>query len=261
MRQAKMAQSERPDTLIVPCMIDARWEGVATSLDPESDSIIPSNFTDLSALGPFWDRAPRRPLPAGLTHGNIPIPLEWAGLLNKKDYATGFNGSMSAMETLLDNFVRRGESAAWFTPPRFREAGDGSNDPSSPDSIRNDIARTVAAIASLVIADGMSRSAYMWEPGLVLRNSAGTNLWQLLWFQEGEESDPRNITDCDLGIWYPVYWEVHRYGWGYGLRGASHLWHSHVPLPRVAGCGVRGLCGLVPDLGRRLGEQGVGGNV
>ncbi|KAM5342088.1 hypothetical protein ACJ41O_015119 [Fusarium nematophilum] len=208
--QAKMAQSERPDTLIVPCMIDARWEGVATSLDPESDSIIPSNFTDLSALGPFWDRAPRRPLPAGLTHGNIPIPLEWAGLLNKKDYATGFNGSMSAMETLLDNFVRRGESAAWFTPPRFREAGDGSNDPSSPDSIRNDIARTVAAIASLVIADGMSRSAYMWEPGLVLRNSAGTNLWQLLWFQEGEESDPRNITDCDLGIWYPVYWEVHR---------------------------------------------------
>ncbi|KAF4461323.1 short-chain dehydrogenase [Fusarium albosuccineum] len=223
------------DSYIIPCMIDARWAGVSMTFDPGLDTslgLVPSNLTDLSKLEPFWDPKSHKSRLGGLTSRNIPISPEWAELLNL-NVTAGEVENKTAIQELLEIFVYDGisltnnESITFFKSPWDNKTGPSFDDPSynlsNFDYEMNDIARTVATILSLVVADGMSRVSYLSNLGVVLKDHKnGTVLWKDLYYQTGQaRTEPGNELSSALDDLVPIVWEVSRYGWGYGLKGAA----------------------------------------
>ncbi|KAJ3545510.1 hypothetical protein NM208_g1377 [Fusarium decemcellulare] len=226
---------DRQDSLIVPCIIDARWAGVSTTFDPGSETslgLVPSNLTDLSKLERFWNPESDKPHPGGLTSRNIPISPEWAELLNLNITSREGTENTTAVRSLLGIFVysinsTEGEVMTDFKSPWSNRTGPSFQDPSydvsNYDFEMNDIARTVATILSLVVADGMSRVSHLSQFGVVLHeNNSETVFWKDLYYQTGwRRTEPREVSRAVLQDWLPIEWEVYRYGWGYGLKGIA----------------------------------------
>ena len=238
----------RQDSMIVPCLIDARWVGTSTSYDPRADNRLPSNISDLSVLARFWDGTSRRPVPGGLSSENVAISPDWAHLL---DTEIGFRETagnevmhMTAVESYLSEFVYKGKSAIsgapmrFFTPPKNDETLTtlGDQDMSDLDLELDDMDRTIATILSLAVADGLSRATYTKNIGLVTRDYGnGSVAWQSLWHQAGEKREEEELIPAtDLDDYYRLDWVVQRHGWAYGLRETTVIFAVVVLLIHVA---------------------------
>ncbi|RKL32182.1 hypothetical protein BFJ72_g10762 [Fusarium proliferatum] len=233
----------KADSIILPCMIDARWVDVSLEYDPTMENTIHSNFMDLMSLRRYWDPNNRSDPLQGLTSPNIVIDTSWAESLNLKTiyFYNVTNGTrrVTAIEHMMGTFIEsddvHDEDDDDYVPNHFvppfntatgRKLGNFKSDGSKVDSYINEIFKTVAAILSLAIVDGMSRNANtlmmhlitknlqngllqgvekFWEPHPDEYGSLGTEV-----FEATEVNEPVSID-----------WEVYRYGWGYGRQSTA----------------------------------------
>ncbi|GAB7360016.1 hypothetical protein MBLNU230_g7541t1 [Neophaeotheca triangularis] len=128
---------------------------------------------------------------------------------------------MSAIEYYMSTFLSNRTSDAddqqfaSFVPPR--------NNGTTAESLKldhDDIARTMATILSLTVAEGLSRVSLQLNIGLVLAShNNGSSLWQDLLTQAGDlRTDAFWLPITDLDGLYSIVWKVQRYGRGYGRR-------------------------------------------
>ncbi|KAF5608247.1 short-chain dehydrogenase [Fusarium subglutinans] len=210
------------DSIILPCMIDARWVDVSLEYDPTMDNTINSNFTDLMSLRPYWDPKNTSGPPGGLTSPNV-------------------NGTrdVTKIENLMDVFIKTDddhyEDDDDFIPNHFvppfntatgRKLGNFTTDNSKVESYVNEISKTVAAILSLAIVDGMSRNAISLKMRLITKNlqNGSSQGIEEFWEPHPEEngnpgSEIFEATDVDEPV--SIDWEVYRYGWGYGRQSTA----------------------------------------
>ncbi|KAF5682480.1 short-chain dehydrogenase [Fusarium circinatum] len=231
------------DSIILPCMIDARWVDVSLEYDPTMDNTIHSNFADLMSLRRYWDPKNTSGPPGGLTSPNVVIDTSWAESLNLKTmyHYNVKNGTrdVTKIENLMDVFIEtdddHDEAEDDFIPNHFvppfntatgRKLGNFTTDPSKAESYINEISKTVAAILSLAIVDGMSRSAISLKMRLITKNlhSGSSQGIEEFWEPHPEEdgnpgSDIFEATDVDEPV--SIDWEVYRYGWGYGRQSTA----------------------------------------
>lgn len=207
------------DSILIPCMIDARWASSETHYDPTADNLLPNDLADLSTLSPFWEDKKVRN--KNLNQPNILMSLSWADFLNNPTgdvvsaIGSTFNGS--AMRWLLDSFVWPDDGESWD----FSSFKTAKFIPQSTED-KNDVeaARAVATTLSLAIADAISRVALAQDLGLVIHNNNnGTVQWKQLWLQSSNgtsgsiEKDEKELQDA-----YAMNWRVERKGWGYGFK-------------------------------------------
>ncbi|CVL06157.1 uncharacterized protein FMAN_03856 [Fusarium mangiferae] len=231
------------DSIILPCMIDARWVDVSLEYDPTMDNTIHSNFTDLMSLRRYWDPTNTSSPPGGLTSPNVVIDTSWARSLNLKtryhyNVKNGKRG-VTAIENLMDTFIKTGDDhdeddddyiPNHFVPPfntaTGRKLGNFTTDGSKVESYINEISKTVSAILSLAIVDGMSRNAISLKMRLITKNlqnglSQGIEeFWEPHPDEDGNPgSEVFEATEVDEPV--SIDWEVYRYGWGYGRQSTA----------------------------------------
>ncbi|RSL50183.1 hypothetical protein CEP54_012037 [Fusarium duplospermum] len=90
----------------------------------------------------------------------------------------------------------------------------------------NDIAKTVATTLSLAVTDGMSRAvSHTLGPVLLTKDPRdGKTSLENLYYQTGglrDKPQTLNMSAFNEQQRMKIEWEVHRYGWGYGLRGTT----------------------------------------
>ncbi|KAF5241062.1 hypothetical protein FANTH_9279 [Fusarium anthophilum] len=231
------------DSIILPCTIDARWVDVSLKYDPTMDDTIHSNFTDLMSLRRYWDPKNTSDPPGGLTSPNIVINTSWAQSLNLKTkyHYNVKNGTrdVTKIENLMDVFLQtdddHDEDDDDFIPNHFvppfntatgRKLGNFTTDNSKVESYVNEISKTVAAILSLAIVDGMSRNAISLKMRLITKNlqNGSSRGIEEFWEPHPEEdgnpgSEVFEATDVDEPV--SIDWEVYRYGWGYGRQSTA----------------------------------------
>ncbi|KAJ4249167.1 hypothetical protein NW762_012502 [Fusarium torreyae] len=227
------------DSIILPCMIDARWVDVSLKYDPTVENSIQSNFTDLSWLSHFWHPKEKSSTPRGLTSPNVKIDTNWAQLLS---YNTEWHYKIKSrkrpvttVENLLDVFIQSfdqndKDSPAHFVPPyntgTGRQLANFENETSAVEPYINKISKTVAATISLVVVDGMSRVVQSRKMHLMTKNFFNGSVQGTEHFhdQHADEDDKPGmemfeVTDLDERV--ALDWEVRRYGWGYGRQNAT----------------------------------------
>ncbi|KAH7322587.1 hypothetical protein B0I35DRAFT_407053 [Stachybotrys elegans] len=210
---------EIQDSLLLPCMIDARWAGSKMTYDPKTDNLIPNNLTDLQALAPYWENSNSRP--GSLVRPNIHITQEWAQNYLNHELGDADNFSGRAMPWLLDAFInwRSRDDTLSFQTSNYTSTV-------SARQRNNEAARAVATVLALAISEGVSRSSLMTDIGMILDTiDADAVLWKPLYLQASSEfSRPRDMLLSDIrGRYYPINWKVERRGWGYGFRTPTIL--------------------------------------
>ncbi|SCO17176.1 uncharacterized protein FFE2_13741 [Fusarium fujikuroi] len=230
-------------SIILPCMIDARWVDVSLEYDPTMDNTIHSNFTDLMSLRRYWDPTNTSSPPGGLTSPNVVINTSWAKSLNLKtryhyNVKNGTRG-VTAIENLMDTFIKIDDDhdegdddriPNHFVPPfntaTGRKLGNFMTEGSKVESYVNEISKTVSVILSLAIVDGMSRNAISLKMRLITKNlqnglSQGIEeFWEPHPDEDGNPgSEVFEATEVDEPV--SIDWEVYRYGWGYGRQSTT----------------------------------------
>ncbi|KAF5617591.1 short-chain dehydrogenase [Fusarium tjaetaba] len=207
------------------------------------DNTIRSNFTDLMSLRRYWDPTNTSSPPGGLTSPNVVINTSWAESLNLKtiyhynvDKGTR---DVTKIENLMDIFIKTDDEhdeddddyiPHHFVPPfntaTGRKRGNFTTDASEVESYINEISKTVAAILSLAIVDGMSRNAISLKMRLITKNlqNGSSQGIEEFWEPHPEEdgkpgSEVFEATDVDEPV--SIDWEVYRYGWGYGGQSTA----------------------------------------
>lgn len=225
------SEEDLQDSMILPCLVDARWVGVSMTYDPKVDNRLPSNISDLSVFRPFWDVPGVGPIPGGLPDKSITISPSWANLLNNviTTSIASERPNLTAMELYMrysimySMFEVGGHGLSGFAPawnietaniPIYREGQD------ELEVALDDIARRMATIISLAIADGLSRVTYGYRIGVVLdTHTDGSRLGQDLMFRAGHLGmDPHYVPSDQFDDFYSLEWKVQRYGRGYSLR-------------------------------------------
>ena len=219
---------------LVPCVISARWGAASIQYDPTNNNSITYNISDPSVLN-FFNGGNGKDLRQQWGLGEIiSISPEWAALLNIPDVMGAHTEiqNTSSLQSLLDRFVLTNHSSdsnetlSAFDDPLCR----GTMGALAGGCV-SDIARIVGTILSMVVADGLSRQAYIWAQPYVLLDQDPNNLlftpietdgWEggdgeLHAWQNGTLSD----FDPALPDWMHFTLNVQRYGYGYSYRGNS----------------------------------------
>ncbi|KAG5782792.1 hypothetical protein H9Q73_003522 [Fusarium xylarioides] len=181
--------------------------------------------------------------PGGLTSPNVVINTSWARSLNLKTiyHYNVDNGTrdVTKIENLMDIFIKTDDEhdeddddyiPHHFVPPfntaTGRKLGNYTTDASKVESYINEISKTVAAILSLAIVDGMSRNALSLKMRLITKNlqNGSSQGIEEFWEPHPEEdgkpgSEVFDATDVDEPV--SIDWEVYRYGWGYGRQSTA----------------------------------------
>ncbi|KAI0127062.1 hypothetical protein BJ170DRAFT_630925 [Xylariales sp. AK1849] len=219
------------DTLLVACVLDARWAATEVTYDPTQDDTVNTNITDATLFkGATHDKDLRARY--GLTN-LITIDPAWAEMLNVPGITAQSKGGeileVPAIEAILLPFVTNGTEKLAphggtvddqveteyraFQPPTW----DPKND------YDENTAETIATILSLAVADGLSRATYnLYNYDMVFDNSNKANYTMVnLLTQAGEAViEPWYSSEDELSLdaWLPLTFTVKRYGWGYGTH-------------------------------------------
>ncbi|KAG5800689.1 hypothetical protein H9Q69_000248 [Fusarium xylarioides] len=146
---------------------------------------------------------------------------------------------VTKIENLMDIFIKTDDEhdeddddyiPHHFVPPfntaTGRKLGNYTTDASKVESYINEISKTVAAILSLAIVDGMSRNALSLKMRLITKNlqNGSSQGIEEFWEPHPEEdskpgSEVFDATDVDEPV--SIDWEVYRYGWGYGRQSTA----------------------------------------
>ena len=207
------------ESYIVPCTIDARWVASSTQYDPTNSNLMATNVTSPSSFAKLYathaktvndtERAPD-------ISDALRIDLDWAALLNNPgELGRIQNGTVSnttMIQSMLDLSINcKSTDFCHFSPPsvHFAQLAYGEA-----------IAQSIATMLSMVLADGLSRTAYSAaHPFLVINATSPDNL--LLTIDLSDTAGIENFqyllpaAFADM-MQYSV--SVMRYGYGYGLQ-------------------------------------------
>ncbi|KAL8688125.1 MAG: hypothetical protein Q9224_004967 [Gallowayella concinna] len=205
-------------SLLIPCLINAKWVVARTKYDPKSSNQIIHNITIPECFGVGDNKrlidASRRLYARGKT---IFISPKWAALLNVAGITSdsGENSSATMMEAILQQFVSR------YMDPLGIDEDITEFAPVGAESV-------LPATIGAVIAEGLSRQAYgraspyvaiSHEPNqtykIELRQyqaDASTYLWDMSLAAFNAQPD---------GPYTPLGFIIKRYGYGYGYRGTT----------------------------------------
>ncbi|KAI1352228.1 hypothetical protein F5Y01DRAFT_324431 [Xylaria sp. FL0043] len=217
------------DSLISPCVIDARWVSTDVRFDPKTDDIVGTSFTDWLASADL--SAADHDVKSASFKWNISEPIsisaDWATALNAE--APPSNGKYrdsTVVEHLLLQFV--GTQSAGEGDKKDKILYFGKQDQPSEDySVE---AVDIAVTLSAVMADWLSRSTF-------------GNISLTTWLSEPKDSNVRTVQYLpgnetpklstqpvsDFDAQTPFTFEVQRYGWAYGLRNGT-IWFSIITL-------------------------------
>ncbi|KAI9148799.1 hypothetical protein HJFPF1_10841 [Paramyrothecium foliicola] len=211
------------DSILLPCMIDARWAKAKTFYDPSDDNLMPNDLIDLTRLSPFWEDKTYHL--KNLDNPNILILPEWAKYLNNPvtNVTSALGSKMSestAMIWLLHSFLFPDNNEDWtfasFKTGNFTSQNVGGK-------ADKEAARAVASTLSLALADGVSRVALDQDYGVVTRdNGDGTVECRQLWLQSmgGNGASFQRKQEQVQGL-YVINWKAERKGWGYGFKSPA----------------------------------------
>ncbi|KAK8133514.1 hypothetical protein PG984_005526 [Apiospora sp. TS-2023a] len=190
----------RQEAVICPFAVVTRWAPVNMAWDVNATDVVPSNLTKttLPELGQVWDDNDLAKIYGA--SGPIRIGVEWANMLNfdSRLVKTGTGQSVNASSI---------EALFWRHISQWHRVGDGLPiwtwnrlEWESPSHIQADneswdgasLERLAARILSLVVSDGISRSADWVDFAVV----------------DSDSNPPPAV--------YPMTVSISRYGWGYG---------------------------------------------
>ncbi|KAI0129793.1 hypothetical protein BJ170DRAFT_288296 [Xylariales sp. AK1849] len=217
------SQTAEQRSMLVPCMIDARWAAAQITYDPKNDLRVKHNLSDLSTFVDPAARNSNERARLGLSD-TISINTRWAAYLNPdspgfsdvKSNASDYQ-DLSAMENLLYQFV----------VPSTDEDGDLFYGFAPPQNVTNqdyyaNITSVVAGLISMVVADGLARESH-GASLMELKPEHGGNvtLVNLQYLAGGEKEEPFEWPASDLETKIPITFNVQRWGWGYGLKSQT----------------------------------------
>lgn len=215
-------------SLLAPCLINAKWAAAKIQYDPNASNQLTQNITDPSKLGVGDGTnvtvASRQP------HGvsdTIVVSPEWAALLNvpgmSSTFASGESSTATMIEALLNQYVIL--DVNHIASPYIEVAATYAT--FSPPQTYNVVSATIAA----VIAEGLSRQAYNWtSPMVVFGEGTNTSAFKRLTQQKGWSASALftvneslaefkvDAADADAGT--PIDFTIKRYGYGYGYKGS-----------------------------------------
>ncbi|KAI1856216.1 hypothetical protein JX265_011728 [Neoarthrinium moseri] len=218
------------ETLLIPCVLDARWTATDIIYDPTEDDTIVANTTNpTSFFGAIHDIDVRNKYGIG---SMILVDTAWADLLNVPNTTahtkSGEVLQVGAMEAIMMQFVVNKTTDLYdfktndtklsnyrsFRPPVW--------DPSS--NYVDNTTETIAAIISLAMADGLSRVSYGsrgYAMALDDRDPANLTMVDLLKQAGSQNIGPEaNFTQeaIERNNYVSLTFAVRRYGWGYGYN-------------------------------------------
>lgn len=220
----------------VPCVISARWAAASIQYDPMNNSSISYNISDPSVLIPHnGGKGTDLSQQWGLSKV-ISVSPKWATLLDIPDVRGTHTGSQntSSLQSLLDRFTTSDSSLDNETSYKFDDPACRDTMSSIDGECDSDIARIMGTILSMVVADGLSRHAYMWAQPYVLLDQDPDNLhftpiegvgWvggdgELHAWLNGSYSLLEGNYPT-LPTWTHFTLDAQRYGYGYSYRDNS----------------------------------------
>jgi hypothetical protein len=204
------------DSLILPCVIDARWAKVDVHYDPKTSNTIGHDLDDLSILGKFWGRTNGTSLPKDFEAKRVRLSPTWANLLDGElpdpfDNLSETNAIKALLEFFFGlNDMLDNDGVKSFEPPIRRLGRDKDKA----------VAATVATILSLVVAEGMSRQQFPEQYVARVEDfNNGTSLLAPLWYRAAGFAEGRRVYSQEvIDTWTALDWKVERYGWGYSMQ-------------------------------------------
>ncbi|ORY57863.1 uncharacterized protein BCR38DRAFT_478152 [Pseudomassariella vexata] len=235
-------------SLLVTCVLDARWAGTEIAYDPVVNDLVITNITNLLN---FQDASKDEKVRAKYGIGSyIPIGPPWADLLNpagiwswSKNY-TELN-ELPAIEAIFSQFTTSGYANITVSgqdPSDIREDTFRVFGPPTWGALatyEKHVSETVSTMLSLVLADGLSRLSYDWYIYVTMLEDSNPNKLVSvdLYTQAGEANITRlysNRTAWDLDNWVTLTFEVQRYGWGYGISSKTVIFAISIILLHAA---------------------------
>ena len=162
----------------VPCVVSARWAATSIQYDPTNNNSINYNISDPSVLNPYnGGKGTNLSQQWGLSEV-ISVSPKWATMLDIPGVTGTHTGSQntSSLQSLLDRFITSDSSLDNETFYKFDDPACRDTMSSVDGGCDSDIARVMGTILSMVIADGLSRHAYMWVRPYVLLDQDPDNL-------------------------------------------------------------------------------------
>ncbi|KAH8646223.1 hypothetical protein BX600DRAFT_157861 [Xylariales sp. PMI_506] len=225
------------ESIVIPCIMDARWATAKVTFDPVSDDEVTTNITDNSV----FQNAPQDPavranygVGAGIT-----ITSEWAQMLDVPgilaDDKTFDVINTTAMSSLFYQFVSSGiqplvphggnasdavadQVSRYFEPPHWNASLTGGS-----NSLGSATSETISTLLSLALADGVSRASYeFYSYFMVTDDSNPANFTLISLLTQAGQSDIPNIylsqNEIDQEDLATLTYTVQRYGWSYGTQ-------------------------------------------
>ncbi|KAF5488024.1 hypothetical protein CGCF413_v013056 [Colletotrichum fructicola] len=248
------------DSLVIPCMMDARWAGVDISLDFNKDRVLQHNISDVSkAFEDEWDDSDIFEWPAihSVSGRNIPISVEWANLLNKPMNDTYSGVNTTTVSFLFESSVERSNSRNInFEPPVFKQ------DMPYQEMVES-VGRTVARVMAHSLVDGLSRVSYWRDFGLVRETYENGTFWavDLVNVADSSRTDPYHQNITYFADWTMIHWKLRRYGYGFGFASKTIQFGVVVLLAHVAMVLVYALYILFFRLSKRGWSSGAWGGL
>jgi hypothetical protein len=220
-------------SMIVPCTIEARWIGSALVYDPSastaSDNVSqplcfqhPDDESNYEAVGNKLPACPENLYATSI----MDISMSWANMLNLPLPPDPEDGAFSPNTTINDliynliqvngNYSTNASSDAYYYPLQWN---------SDLNKYRRSMAKDLASILGMYVADGLSRIQYV-EPDIrvISQNTTATVNWTTLLFQAGKNAKSFNGSASQETFqnqsadWPQYQFTVERWGYGYGLN-------------------------------------------
>ncbi|KAF3023687.1 hypothetical protein E8E14_013690 [Neopestalotiopsis sp. 37M] len=222
------------DSLVVSCILDARWARTAVSYDPKQDSTAHFNLTDPTklldeTLGSFASDF-------GVSD-TIILDTDWADLLNLPQVIPDdtSNTTVPSFQLLLsrfvDDFTEHNDTFRTFYAirPNYTQ-----------DPFYANVTNTIEILLSTLVVDGISRAndiGFYFPIELSKESDNGTVTIDDILRQAGswDISPITNYSVSDLEHLDHIDFTVERYGWGYGLNPPTAKFAVAILLAYVAG--------------------------
>ncbi len=230
-----MARADSLGPRAVPCLIDARWAATKVTFDPNNDDIVTSNLTSLPAFDFLkegdakFGKADRDKLGISLA---VKVTREWIATLDPPTFTRLPNNSTvdsRAVAALFTPFldIPIDSNVTSFFPPRLSvDTGDDAD--TITKKFQGTASETLAAVLSMAVADGMSRSNYR-DIGLYISNGTivppdGDITADSLQQQAASYIKFNNtISPDNLKRVASYQFTNERYGWGYAFQSSTVL--------------------------------------
>jgi hypothetical protein len=211
-------------SMLVPCVVDARWAASEASYDPKNNVVVKHNLSDLSTImdSAAQNSNDRARLGLGDT---IRIESGWAKFLDPttpafgdiKHSASEFQ-NLSAMQNLMYQFVvERSNSSGnlfyGFVPPQ---------NTTTYYQYYSNVSSIVASLISMVVADGLARESQgstLME--LKPEHDGNVTVVNLQFLAGGQKMAPFESSADQMKDHVPVWFTVERWGYGYGFKGQT----------------------------------------